>query len=142
MRALMGVACVGLMAVVAWGVVLRVGEAADGPPEDVRKKADEHLLAGRFRWTATGPLISPADRADDPCRAVKDPSVVRANDRWHVFSTIRSQKRTHQIEYESFADWKDADAAPRHVLRLTDGYFCAAGLLFHPAQEVVPRLPG
>src|SRR5204863_9963806 len=45
--------------------------------------------------------------------------------RWHLFSTIRSKKRTHQIEYLSFEDWKKAEAAPRHILTFNSGYFCA-----------------
>ena len=84
------------------------------------------LLAGEFRWNVSGPLIGPASRPADPCHAIKDPSVVYHNGRWHVFCTIRSKKRTHAIEYLSFADWKDADKAPRHVLTgISEGYFCA-----------------
>jgi hypothetical protein len=47
-----------------------------------------------------------------------------------LFCTIRSQKRTHQVEYLSFADWKDADRAPRHILKLSDGYFCAPQVFY------------
>lgn len=83
------------------------------------------LTTGEFRWTASAPLVSPANRPDDPCYSMKDPTVVFFEGRWHLFCTIRSQKRTHQIEYLSFTDWKDADAAPRHVLTITNGYFCA-----------------
>src|SRR6266850_543805 len=74
------------------------------------------IRSGRFMWTASGPLLSPAHRPDDPCYSVKDPSIVRFDNRWHLFCTIRSQKRTHQIEYLSFDDWKDANAATRHLL--------------------------
>src|SRR5207248_6611249 len=80
-------------------------------------------LRGPFRWRLGPPLVAPAQRPDDPCHAVKDPSVVFFDGRWHLFCTIRSARRTHQIEYLSFADWPKADAAPRHVLKLTDGYF-------------------
>jgi hypothetical protein len=84
------------------------------------------LLAGEFRWNVSGPLIGPASRPSDPCCAIKDPSVVYHNGRWHVFCTIRSRTRTHAIECLSFADWKDADKAPRHVLTaISEGYFCA-----------------
>jgi hypothetical protein len=84
------------------------------------------LLAGQFRWTVGEPLVAPASRPADPCHAIKDPTGVFHGGRWHLFCTIRSQKRTHAIEYLSFADWKDADEAPRHVLtNIWDGYFCA-----------------
>ena len=83
------------------------------------------LATGEFRWTSSAPLVSPVTRANDPCYSVKDPSIVRFGGQWHLFSTIRSAKRTHQIEYVAFADWKDANAAPRHLLTVTNGYFCA-----------------
>jgi hypothetical protein len=88
------------------------------------------LTTGRFQWTTTGPLVAPARRADDPCHAIKDPTVVFFEDRWLLFCTIRSRKRTHQIEYLSFADWPSADRAERHVLKLTDGYFCAPQVFY------------
>ena len=82
-------------------------------------------LPDRFEWSSSPPLVAPVERRNDPCFSVKDPTVVRFNDHWHLFCTIRSRKRTHQIEYLSFADWKDANAAKRHVLAISDGYFCA-----------------
>ena len=84
-----------------------------------------NTLSAPFRWTYGPPLVAPASRPADPCYSVKDPSIVRYDGRWHLFCTIRSVKRTHQIEYSHFADWKDADAAERHILTVSDGYFCA-----------------
>jgi len=97
--------------------------------------AVENLSARIFRWKVSPPLIGPAARAEDPCHAIKDPSVVRYNDRWHLFCTIRSQKRSHQIEYLSFEDWEDANDADRHVLTLTDGYFCAPQVFYFTPQN-------
>jgi hypothetical protein len=42
------------------------------------------LRTGHFLWTASEPLVSPADRPDDPCYSVKDPSVVRFENHWHL----------------------------------------------------------
>ena len=92
--------------------------------------ADPPLLSPPYRWTLSPPLVAPADRPADPCHAVKDPTVVFHDGQWHLFATIRSQKRTHQIEYLTFADWSKANAAERHVLQLTDGYFCAPQVFF------------
>jgi hypothetical protein len=89
------------------------------------KAASSPLLSGDFSWTATEPLVSPVLRTNDLCYSVKDPSIVRFRGRWHLFCTIRSAKRTHQIEYIAFDDWKEANAAPRHLLTVTNGYFCA-----------------
>src|SRR5262245_60242891 len=83
-----------------------------------------------FRWTVSPPLVAPAQRPGDRCFGIKDPSVVFFEDRWHLFCTIRSEKRLRQIEYRSFADWKDADRATAHVLLLTDKD-CAAPQAFY-----------
>jgi len=87
-------------------------------------------VTNQFHWRISSPLISPATRTDDPCVAVKDPSVVFAEGRWHLFCTIRSQKRSHAIEYLSFTDWRDADKSPRHILSCWDGYFCAPQVFY------------
>jgi hypothetical protein len=92
--------------------------------------ADPPILTGNFEWTASAPLVSPALRPEDPCDSVKDPTIVFHEERWHLFSTIRSKKRTHQIEYLSFEDWKKADTAPRHILTFNSGYFCAPQVFY------------
>jgi hypothetical protein len=120
-----------LLGPAAWAVLAPMSEqpgAAAAPSN--RQRAIDALLAGVFQWKVGPPLVSPADRPEDPCFSVKDPTIVRYQDRWHLFCSIRSQKRSHQIEYLSFADWKDANTAPRHVLRISDGYFCAPQVFY------------
>lgn len=90
----------------------------------------EAFREGRWRWRMSAPLVAPVQRPEDPCFSVKDPSVVYYGGRWHLFCTIRSAKRTHQIEYLSFKDWAQANAAPRHVLTMHPGYFCAPQVFF------------
>lgn len=109
------------------------GPTAALPPaweDDEDPPAIRDLLAGRFAWTTGAPLVSPADRPEDPCRGIKDPSIVQFDGKWHLFCTIRSEKRSHQIEYLSFTDWKDADKAPRHILKISDSYFCAPQVFY------------
>ena len=55
-------------------------------------------------WESSSPLLAPAKDATDSCYSVKDPTVVFHEGRWHVFVTVRGQKRSHQIEYISFRD--------------------------------------
>jgi len=83
-----------------------------------------------FRWNVSAPLISPMTRPEDPCYSVKDPSIVRFEDRWHLFCTIRSEKRSHQIEYLNFKDWREAKSAKRHILTLSNAYFCAPQVFY------------
>jgi len=92
--------------------------------------AASSLRTGEFQWRCSEPLLSAANRPEDPCYSVKDPSIVYFEGRWHLFCTIRSQKRTHQIEYLSFTDWKEAANAPRHILAMTNGYFCAPQVFY------------
>jgi hypothetical protein len=92
--------------------------------------ADPLLLTGDFKWTTSAPLVSPFFRPADICDSVKDPAIVFHEGRWHLFTTIRSKKRTHQIEYLSFTDWKEANAAPRHILTFNSGYFCAPQIFY------------
>src|SRR5262245_52292204 len=90
---------------------------------------------GKFKWVASPPLIAPAAGRDDPCHSIKDPTVVFFDKRWHLFCTIRSRKRTHQIEHVSFADWNDTAKAERTILKLTDRYFCAPQVIWFTPQE-------
>ena len=110
--------------------VLAADAAGQISKPSAAQRTIESFLAGGFDWTVGAPLVSPAKRPEDPCVSMKDPSIVRFGNRWHLFCTIRSQKRSHQIEYLSFDDWKDADAAPRHVLKISDGYFCAPQVFY------------
>lgn len=95
----------------------------------------EDQLTGNFQWRLGEPVLAPLERSEDPCYSVKDPTVLRHDGRWHLFCTIRSQKRSHQIEYLSFQDWKDARGAKRHVLNMHDGFFCAPQVFFFRPQK-------
>jgi hypothetical protein len=92
---------------------------------NVEARGEEPLLAGSYRWTSSRALIEPEKGRADPCHAIKDPTVVRHEGKWHVFATIRSKTRTHQIEYLAFEDWGKANGAKRQVLTFNPGYFCA-----------------
>ncbi|MBN1817450.1 MAG: hypothetical protein JW828_08815 [Sedimentisphaerales bacterium] len=94
------------------------------------KPAPSWLQDGQFSWVVGTPVLFPVDPPDDHRYSVKDPTIVRFKDKWHLFCTIRSEKRSHQIEYLSFPDWKEADKAKRHVLDLTDGYYCAPQVFY------------
>src|SRR5262249_54902689 len=127
-----------LSLVLAAGSRCTAGESAPPPvppPADAALSPVERLLAREPLWKATAPLAGPGLRPEDPCHAIKDPSVVFFEGRWHLFCTIRSARRTHAIEYLSFAGWEEANRVKRHVLPITDGYFCAPQVFwFAPAK--------
>jgi hypothetical protein len=104
-------------------------QAQDG--RGVRAAAQDagalHLPA---MWEYSPPWIAPERREVEPSRAQKDPTVVFHDGKWHVFMTVKLPGRS-AIEYCAFADWRDAQAAPRHLLPLSDSaYFCAPQVFY------------
>ena len=97
--------------------------------------ATSPLQSGKFHWTTGTPVASPPSRQGDPCHSIKDPTVVRYQGRWHLFCTVRGEKRSHRIEYLTFADWKDVAAAKRQFLTFNDGYFCAPQVFYYTPQR-------
>src|SRR5687768_10952510 len=92
---------------------------------------------GRIAWTSDGEIlrIDPAklpESAENPWFAVKDPSIVRHEDRWHLFCTLR---KTHggdgkppgyiRVGYMNFTDWSQAQNASWTLLNV------AADLGYH-----------
>ncbi|MCX5677420.1 MAG: non-reducing end alpha-L-arabinofuranosidase family hydrolase [Planctomycetota bacterium] len=110
--------CLKALAAVA---VMGVGAAAPAAGAE---------FAAPFSWMLSPPLISPAKRPENPCVSVKDPTVVFAEGRWHVFMTVRCEQPPVTMEYVAFSRWEEADKAPRHVLAWYDRYFCAPQVFY------------
>jgi len=121
-------ALAGLPIVVAQGLgAFRPSPAAaQGPAAGAWRAFDD----GKFSWKASGPLVTPQGGAADPAVSIKDPTIVRDGDRWHLFCTVRFASGKVEIEYSSFADWKEANRAPRHLLRLHEQYYCAPQVFY------------
>ena len=100
----------------------------------VSSQALDDLLAGRFQWEVSPPLVFPAQSAEDTYHSVKDPSIVCHEGRWHLFCTVRGVKRTHQIEHLTFADPARPEPVERRMLTLHPGYFCAPQVFFFAPQ--------
>ncbi|MFC8668039.1 non-reducing end alpha-L-arabinofuranosidase family hydrolase [Streptomyces sp. NPDC057199] len=56
--------------------------------------------------------MSPRPDASHPVVSVKDPTVVQANGKWHVFMTTANTAGSWSLAYTSFTDWSGASAAP------------------------------
>lgn len=91
----------------------------------------DDALPGEFRWTMSEPLVEAQPTDGLPWHAIKDPSIVRFEGRWHLFATMRGTERSHTTVYLSFADWDQASAAPRNLLPCHDGYFCAPQVFWY-----------
>ncbi|MCC9601085.1 hypothetical protein LOC67_11055 [Stieleria sp. JC731] len=98
---------------------------------------------GTFRWKVGSPLISVADgklpeSPDHPWLAIKDPSVVRHDGRWHMFCSVRKKLEGNgriRIGYLSFDHWEQANQADWQILDLTDEYHGAPQIFFFEPQQ-------
>lgn len=120
-----------LWALVLWCFGASMALLADEPSGKPWKAFED----GNFSWKASGPLVGPDTRAADPHVSIKDPTIVRHQGRWHLFCTVRLASGKVDIEYLSFADWKDADRAPRHILNLHNQYYCAPQVFYFRPQR-------
>ena len=94
------------------------------------------LTTGTFSWQASDPIFEPLQREGDELYAVKDPTIVRHEGRWHLFVTVRGRDRSHQIEHLSFTDWDRPENAKRTLLTMHDGFYCAPQVFyFRPHQK-------
>lgn len=81
-------------------------------------------------WEYTAPLILPEDRPTNRSVAQKDPTVVFAGGKWHVFMTVKL-RGVSAIEYCSFAKWARANKAARTILKVSDSkYYCAPQVFY------------
>jgi hypothetical protein len=119
-------------------VILSLGLAGSGctdPQSESGGQVADGLLAGRFRWEISDPLVRPVESADDTYYSVKDPSVVFHNGKWHLFCTVRGLNRSHQIEYLSFPDRASTGTAQRQILTMHQGFFCAPQVFYFAPHE-------
>ncbi len=90
-------------------------------------------LPSTFSWTTTGPIIVPKSDASHDLVAVKDPTIVRYNGRWHVYASSVGRGGIYGMVYTSFADWADAPKANLYYMSKTPGFdtYVAAPQLFY-----------
>lgn len=110
----------------------------DGQPPTPPQPNASPIEDGEFRWRVGPPLLA-VDRKRLPPSpehawlAIKDPSIVRYADRWHLFCTLRKDKEGDgriRIGYLSFQDWSQAKDADWNVLSLTMGYHGAPQIFY------------
>jgi endo-1,4-beta-xylanase len=94
-------------------------------------------LPNGFAWTSTAPIIVPKSDAKHDLVAVKDPTVVRYHDRWHVYASSVARGGIYGMVYTSFADWSEAPKADLYYMDNTPGFntYVAAPQLFYFAPK-------
>lgn len=90
-------------------------------------------LPEKLQWSGSAPLILPSADATHELVAVKDPTIVRFNDRWHVYASSVTKSGVYGMVYTSFADWPEGPKAPVYYLDKTPGFntYVAAPQLFY-----------
>jgi endo-1,4-beta-xylanase len=119
--------------VAALAAVLAVGAAGLGTPA----AAAAPRLPHSFRWSSSAPLIGPRLPSNLGILAVKDPSVVRANGRFHVFFST-ADGTGYNLGYTSFRRWSQASTAPQTYLGNTaigSGYRAAPEVFYFAPQR-------
>ncbi|MBO3103513.1 non-reducing end alpha-L-arabinofuranosidase family hydrolase, partial [Cellulomonas fengjieae] len=94
-------------------------------------------LPSSFRWSSTGAIIGPKPDGSHNPVSVKDPSVVYADGRWHVFASIYAGG--YNLIYTSFTDWSQASAATPYYLdrsAIGTGYRAAPQVFFFAPQNL------
>lgn len=90
-------------------------------------------LPSAFAWATNAPVIVPRSDATHDLVAVKDPTVVRYNGRWHVYASSVGKGGIYGMVYTSFADWSEAPKAPLYYMSNTRGFdtYVAAPQVFY-----------
>lgn len=94
-------------------------------------------LPSNFRWSSTGAIFGPKPDATHANVAVKDPSVVHHNGKWHVFASTYTTG--YNLMYTSFTDWSQASSAPHTYLDTTaigGGYKAAPHVFYFAPQRL------
>jgi len=89
-----------------------------------------HGMPQSFSWTTGKPIIDPKQLGNDAWIALKDPSIVRVDGRYHLFCTLRGNTRSHALAYTSFADFDEAEDAQPVVLANHDDYAAAPQVFY------------
>jgi endo-1,4-beta-xylanase len=115
---------------------------APGPSEPARVQAprpSETSLPSSFRWSSTGPLVVPVEDEQHSVHAVKDPSFVFFDGRFHLFATTASDQGGWSMLHASFERFEDAASArPYHFgdHPAFRGYHCAPQVFyFRPKKK-------
>ena len=122
--------CVGfLITLINLKLQAQTAESEKGNPEALKGLFDKPL-----QWTSSGILVSPVSDESHTIVSVKDPTIVRFNDLWHIYATVFSTSaNTWNMVYLNFKDWIDA---PKAKLTFVDsnpnltGYHCAPHVFY------------
>jgi hypothetical protein len=92
-----------------------------------------------LRWKSSGILVKPVSDETHTIVSVKDPTIVRYNDLWHVYATVYSTSaKSWSMVYFNFKDFSDAPSAKLHFVDTNPnlkGYHCAPQVFYFRPHE-------
>ncbi|MBO0785930.1 MAG: glycoside hydrolase, partial [Actinobacteria bacterium] len=116
-----------------------VAQASIRPPGPAQASSRPGLPAS-FQWSSSGILISPKPDATHDIVSIKDPSVVRFDHRWIVYTTTANTAGNWSLAEMDFPSWSQAAAAPQHFLdtnpNIGTGYRAAPELFYFAPQKL------
>jgi endo-1,4-beta-xylanase len=104
---------------------------APGMADDASGSSGDCGVPSAFAWSSTGPILAPVSNVTHQLVAIKDPSVVYYNGKWHVFVSTVDTTGSYSMAYIQFADWSQPDAGAFYYLDDNSGL---AG--YHAAPQV------
>ncbi|MGY1502741.1 non-reducing end alpha-L-arabinofuranosidase family hydrolase [Streptomyces sp. QTS52] len=105
---------------------------------NTRSGASAAALPTSFKWSSSGALIGPKPDATHNIAALKDPTVVYYNGKYHVFASTASASG-YNLVYLSFTDWSQAGSATHYYLDRTaigTGYRAAPQVFYNAPQKL------
>ncbi|MEM6560587.1 MAG: non-reducing end alpha-L-arabinofuranosidase family hydrolase [Planctomycetota bacterium] len=105
---------IGILAAAAW-VAPATTRVSVAPPE---------------RFLSTDVLLDARTFGEPDWIAIKDPSIVFHDGRWHMFNTLRGHERSHAMTYTSFETFEQMGEQKPVVLENHDGYWAAPQVFF------------
>src|SRR5262245_47210085 len=109
-----------------------------GCSSDADRPAPGCGVPAGFRWSSTGVLLAPQTDAAHNLVSLKDPSVVHANGKWHVFASTVTVTGGYSMAYLTLPDWEHAADATFYHLDQTPalrGYHAAPQVFFFAPQQ-------
>jgi hypothetical protein len=109
-------------------------QAQSTETDTVKIETVENPFGVTFQWTSTGILISPVPDETHKIVSVKDPTIVRYNDLWHIYATVFDTSiNSWSMVYLNFKNWSDAPKAKLTFIDINPdlkGYHCAPHLFY------------
>ena len=129
-----------LVAVVAAavGCSSNPGARPDAAGADTSDGAASCGVPASFAWSTGAPVLSPVSDATHSLVAVKDPSIVYFNGKYHMFVSTVDAKGAYSMAYVNFPDWDHTADATFAYLDQTPtlvGYHTSPEIFFFAPQN-------